>query len=82
MVETPKGVVKKNGLHIKETAIQCTYITSKAPSVLQAPARTTDTLRIAAKPPTLQQTVKPTGEHGVAAKHTSHQHTPQAVITN
>ena len=49
---------------------------------MQAPARTTEVLRIAVKPPSLQSTAQSTDVSRAATKLPNHQHTTPAVLSN
>ena len=72
VAETPKGVSKRN----RNTSM------CKSSTRVQAPARTTEVLRIAAKPPTLQPTAQSTDVSRAAPKPPRHQHTMPAVLSN
>ena len=75
MVETPKVVSNRN---------RNTRYTSRCKSSarVQAPAKTTEVLRIPNKPPSLQPTAQPTDIPKAATKPCSHQHTTPAVLSN
>ena len=74
VIETPKGVRRNRN----------TRYTSKCKSStrVQAPARTTEVLRIAVKPPSLQPTAQCTDVTRTATMSPSHQHKTPAVLNN
>ena len=78
MVQTPKGINTRNRIYIKDAAMQDTQVTPKPFKSMQAPARTTNVPRIAAKTPSIQ----PTDVLSAVAKSPSHQHTLPVVLTN